>query len=109
MSVQPGDMDGAIIDSLCAERDRLKAELADADKIWVTNMENLRKELHTEISRLKVELELQKETCKAGFIDRDAWKARSERLAGALKAIKAGTDWYTVKEIAKAALEGEGK
>lgn len=44
--------------------------------------------LQAEVKRITEELGLQKETCRAGFIDRDSWKALAEKMAEALKNAK---------------------
>ena len=44
-------------------------------------------DLESERDRLKAELELQKETCQAGFMDRDAWKRKAEKMEEALRAM----------------------
>lgn len=49
--------------------DRLSAKAVEQAEIIIN--------AHIEISRLKAELELQKETCKTGFLDRDAWKEKA--------------------------------
>lgn len=56
------------IDYLQAERDRLIQEQRFVAEVADNRLK--------EIDRLKAELELQKETCKTGFMDRDLWKSR---------------------------------
>lgn len=74
---------------------------------------------HYELAQAKAELELQKETCLTGFMDRDAWKLKAEQLAERLKwtdeALDCIKDVSSVQKIhrlneeALAAYEGEKK
>ena len=74
-----------------AERDRLLGQMAGLDHALIkkgAEIDELKALLHIQnddISKLKAELELQKETCRTGFIDRDLWKSKAEKLAEALR------------------------
>jgi len=65
-------------EKVLAERDRLKNQLAGAMAMDDTNLRV--------IDRLKAELETHNSCC-AAYSERDLWKSKAEKLAGALRDI----------------------